>query len=519
MKRRNFLQHTTQAVALPFLLNGFQVSALTRSHLFRSLNPENDRVLVLVQLNGGNDGLNMVVPIDQYDGIMAVRENIALPENSVLPLTDTTALHPRMQGMQQLYQDGLLGVIQSVGYPNQNRSHFRSTDIWTSGSPADEVWPSGWLGRYMDGLYPGYPEGYPNTEYPDPFAIVMGSSLVSQTCQGTAANYCLALEDPFNLGSILEGEGGSVPDTPYGDELQFIRTAIAQTNAYSEVVAAAAEAGANLGDYPEDNRLAQQLRNVALLIAGGLQTKIYVVTLGGFDTHANQITATDTTTGDHANLLGILSDAVAAFQHDLNALGLQERVLGMTFSEFGRRIRSNDSFGTDHGTAAPLILFGNCVEPQVLGESPEIDVEVDIQEGVPMQYDFRDVYGSILTDWFEVEEETVRALLHEGFVHLPILRDCSLVNSIRPIIVPELEVQVYPNPFREQVMARFISEREAVRVSLFDALGSEIRTVLNRRLPAGQHDVYIEGHGLPGGVYYVRVQAGQRVKTLRVVKA
>lgn len=519
MKRRAFLQHTSRAAALPLLLNGMNVSALTRSALFDAINPESDKVLVLVQLNGGNDGLNMLVPVDQYDGLVAVRENLVLPEGSLLALTDTAAFHPRMKGMRNLYLEGQLGVVQGVGYPNQNRSHFRSTDIWTSGSPAGEVWTTGWLGRHMDGLYPGFPEGYPNDDHPDPFAIVMGASLVSHTCQGTAANYSLALVDPFSLGNILEGEGDVVPDTPYGDELQFIRTAIAQTNAYSEVVAAAAEMGTNLGAYPENNRLAQQLRNVALLINGGLQTKVYIVQLGGFDTHANQIVATDTTTGEHAELLETLSEAVAAFQADLVAMGVDDRVLGMTFSEFGRRIRSNDSLGTDHGTAAPLILFGSCVAPQILGDNPEIDAEVSLSEGVPMQYDFRDVYGSVLMDWFEVEEDTVRMLLHDDFVHLPILNDCSLVNGSSSLVEPELDVAVFPNPFREQIMARFQCGREWVKVSLFDALGSEIRTVLNRRLPAGQHDVYVEGHGLSAGIYFVRVQVGQRVKTVRVVRS
>jgi len=519
MKRRSFLKYTSQAIALPLLLNGQRLSAVNQAALMRAINPENDRILVLVRLNGGNDGLNTIIPLDQYDQLAQVRNNILLPENSLLPLTDTNALHPNMVGVQQLYNDGLAGIIQSVGYPDQNRSHFRSTDIWTSGSPSNENWNTGWLGRYLDEYHPGFPDEYPNSDYSDPFAINMGSSIVSNTCQGSAANYSLALSDPFSLSPVMEGEGSEVPDSPYGEELQFIRTTIIQTNAYSEGVTAAAEQGANMVDYPEDNRFAEQLKNIALLISGGLTTKIYIATLGGFDTHAEQVVDGDTTSGEHALLLSSLSGAVAAFQADLQALGLEERVITMTFSEFGRRIRSNDSLGTDHGTAAPLMVFGSCVNPQILGENPEISPDVDNAEGVPMQYDFRDVYGSILMDWFEVEESLVRNLLHDDFVYLPVLRDCSPISSQNnPGQTPAIALQAFPNPTNNWIKVRFQSQREWGRLSLFDSLGSELRTLANRRLSEGIHEISIDLHGLPTGPYFIRLQLGDRVKTVRVVK-
>ncbi|MCI5083419.1 MAG: hypothetical protein MRY78_17100, partial [Saprospiraceae bacterium] len=153
MKRRTFLQ-TTGAVTLPVLVNGMNISTLAKSSLFSAVNNESDRVLVLVQLNGGNDGLNTLLPVDQYDKLASVRENILIPENQLISLTDTLSLHPNMQGVQSLYDDAKLAIIQSVGYPNQNRSHFRSTDIWTSGSPAEEFWTTGWLGRYLEDLHP-----------------------------------------------------------------------------------------------------------------------------------------------------------------------------------------------------------------------------------------------------------------------------------------------------------------------------------------------------------------------------
>lgn len=517
MKRRTFLQ-TTGAVTLPVLVNGMNISTLAKSSLFSAVNNESDRVLVLVQLNGGNDGLNTLLPVDQYDKLASVRENILIPENQLISLTDTLSLHPTMQGVQSLYDDAKLAIIQSVGYPNQNRSHFRSTDIWTSGSPAEEFWTTGWLGRYLEDLHPTFPEGYPNEEHDDPFAISIGS-IVSETCQGTAANFSLALSDPFSLSPLAEGEGSEVPDTPYGEELQFLRTTIAQTNAYSENILTAAESGNNVASYPDDNRLAQQLKNVALLISGGLKTKVYVVSLGGFDTHANQIEGNDPTNGEHATLLATVAQAMEVFQNDLQQLGLDERVISMTFSEFGRQIRSNDALGTDHGDAAPLMVFGSCVNPQIFGDNPEIPDSVEVQEGVPMQFDFRDIYGSILMDWFEVEESKVRALLYQEFQHIPILNPCTTVTNTNDVLhLDALNTKNYPNPFRDWTTIEFECERAFVRLSIFNAQGSELQVLVNKEISAGTHRVRFDGSQLPAGNYYYRLQVGNRQKTKHMVK-
>ncbi|MCB0640958.1 MAG: DUF1501 domain-containing protein [Phaeodactylibacter sp.] len=518
MKRRKFLQSTATAVGLPVVLNGMGVSAVRKSQLFNFLNTDNDKVLVLIQLSGGNDGLATVLPLDQYSNLAAARSNILIPESSALLLDDMTGLHPAMTGMKGLYDDAKLAILQAVGYPNQNRSHFRSTDIWTTASPAEEFWTTGWLGRHLDVDHPDFPTGYPNEDDPDPLAITMGT-LVSQTCQGIAANYSLALEDPFNLSPLTQGGDDEVPDTYYGDELTFLRQTISQTNAYSEVITTAAENGNNLAAYPGDNRLAQQLKNVALLISGGLQTKIYVVTLGGFDTHANQTEDGAPLEGDHANLLRTLSDAVAAFQEDLKLLDLQERVVGMTFSEFGRRIRSNDSFGTDHGTAAPLMVFGSCVNPGILGTNPEIPDEVDVQLGVPMQYDFRNVYGSILMDWFELEQSVVQQLLFDDFAYIPIVNGCATTatTDLEPPAT-ELGLQVYPNPLRRHATIEFNCAKERVRLSLFDSLGHEVKVLFDKTLTAGKHQVALDAKGLSSGTYFCRLQlTAGRQEVARVV--
>lgn len=499
------------------LLNGFKLRATPKSSLFTSISNENDRVLVLIQLSGGNDGLGMITPLDQYDKLANVRGNILIPQGSLLDVGYNQAFHPSMFGLQSVFDEGKMAVVQAVGYPNQNRSHFRSTDIWTSGSPATENWTTGWLGRYFQQGQPNFPNGYPNAEYPDPFALTLGGN-VTETCQGTLANFSMAINDPFNLTTLSTGGDSTPSSTPYGEELAFLRLTIESTNAYSDVIEAAANGGSNMGNYQVDNLLAQQLKNVALLISGGLKTKVYVVNLGGFDTHAGQV-VTDPTLGTHSELLQTLSDAVTSFQQDLALLGIEKRVITMTFSEFGRRIRSNDSLGTDHGDAAPLMLFGSCVRPGFTGESPEIPVNPSVEEAVAMQYDFRNVYGSILMDWFEVEQADVQNLLFQDFSYIPLVDGCN-ISATAGLPAAELTIVPYPNPFSRVINVKFSSGNEHVRLSVFNNAGQELKVLINKRLNAGEHTITYENGDLPSGNYYfnLRLENG-RQKTKLVVKS
>ncbi|MEM8906679.1 MAG: DUF1501 domain-containing protein [Bacteroidota bacterium] len=518
MKRRDFLQ-TSAATSLPLLLNGMGISVLPKSAMFGAVNGDSDRVLVLIQLNGGNDGLSSIIPLDQYSQLASARTNILIPENTVLNLTPETGMHPSMEGLKSLYDDAKLSIIQSVGYPNQNRSHFRSSDIWHTGSAADEFLTTGWLGRYFESKYPNYPTDYPNEDCPDPFAITIGS-LISETCQGTTGNYSLAINDAEALGELSEPEPGEIPlDTCYGFELNYVRQSIAQTNAYSSTILNAANSATNLATYPE-TELAQSLKVVAQLISGGLQTRVYVVSLGGFDTHADQTVEGAPTTGIHATLLQTLSDAIAAFQQDLQLLNLEERVVGMTFSEFGRQIKSNDSFGTDHGNAAPLLVFGTCVNPAIIGDNPEIPEVVNNQDGVPLQFDFRSVYGSILMDWFEVSETEVKTLLYAEFQYIPLLQPCTITSTNDPDRFKEsIETYHYPNPFQDWVHIVFTSKAEWAKVSIYNSLGQEIRVLADRQFLAGEHTLSFEARGLPAGNYHYRIITRDRQKTKVMIKA
>ena len=502
MKRRNFLKIASSSVmGLPVMVNGIGVSVLSKSSFFNFAD-SNDKVLVIVQLKGGNDGLNMVIPVDQYNSLSTHRSDILIPENTILKLTDQTGLHPAMTGLQNLFLEGKLGIVQAVGYPDQNRSHFRSTDIWTSGSAADVVETTGWAGRHFSKNHPEFPAEYPNESNPDPFALTIGRS-VSTTCQGPTGNFSLAITDPFSLSPLTTPEDGVVPEGYYGDQLSFLRTAINQTNEYGEVIKASGEKGNSLADYPAGNRLAQQFKTVAQLISGGLKTKIYVVSLGGFDTHSNQADFNDPTIGEHAQLLSTLSDAISAFQEDLKLLGLEERVMGMTFSEFGRRIKSNGSIGTDHGSAAPLMVFGSCANAGILGDNPEIPAEVGNQDGVAMQYDFRAVYSTILKDWLEVNETDVNEVLFGEFPTLPLV-DCS-TTSANYVAEGRLQTSVFPNPFAEFTNISFTTEGEWIRLSVFDALGKEVQVLANKRFDKGAHQLRASFKHLPKGNYYYRM--------------
>ncbi len=513
MDRRNFLR-TGAALGLP-LFAGAPLSASLTNSLQTLVDPDSDRVLVLVQLNGGNDGLSTLVPIDQFDRLMGVRRNLMLPQNQLLNIDNNLAFHPNAAGMHRLYQDGKMTAIQGVAYPDQNRSHFRSTDIWTSASEADEVVTSGWLGRNFQREFPEFPEGYPDEANPHPFAIAIGNQ-VSQTCQGIGTNFSMAVTDPFNLLTLAGGDDAPLPDNFYGEELDFLRTSIVQANAYGAVVNEVAEQGQSLVEYP-DNRFAQALKNVAYLISGGLQTKVYVVSLGGFDTHANQVVEGDAGSGIYSGLMETLSGGLDAFHRDLTAQSLDERVLSMTFSEFGRRIKSNDSLGSDHGTAAPLFLMGNCVQGGVLGQNAEIGEEVAVNEGVAMQYDFRDVYGTVFEDWFGLEPADVRTVLSHDYVHLPILSGCD-ATSVGDELVASLEVKLWPNPMEDQANLSFTFDGGHANLSISDASGRLVDTVFSRTLVAGEHQFSLDVSRYAAGIYFVRLQTGATVATQRMIK-
>ncbi len=417
MKRRDFLTNTAAGIILPLLLDGFSFKALAGSPQKLEQYLSNDHVLVLIQLNGGNDGLNTVIPMDQYSAYQASRSNIAIPENKVLPLNgfDHTGLHPSLTAIQHLFNEGKSGIVQAVGYPNPNFSHFRATDIWMTASDSNKIVSTGWAGRYLDKVYPDFPKDYPNTAMPDPLAIQVGS-VISTTFQGPAFIMGLAISNPSSFYNMLDDKPGIDASTRWGEQLAYIETMAIKTDQYAGVIKKAALKVSKQSDkYPAKNPLADQLKIVARLIAGGLKTKIYMVNTGSFDTHSKQADTMDNTKGTHAMLLERVSSAVAAFMDDINVLGAGDRVMGMTFSEFGRRIKSNASGGTDHGAAAPVIYFGNKVKSGIIGNNPLLPTNTTPNDNITMQYDFRSLYATVMQQWLLLDAADVQQVLGGKF--------------------------------------------------------------------------------------------------------
>jgi len=322
-----------------------------------------------------------------------------------------------MAELQGLYNNKQLTVIQGVSYPNPNFSHFRATDIWLTGADSATALNTGWAGGFLNEEYPGYPTGYPNTKQPDPPAIQIGSA-VSKIFQGPSVAMAMAIGSTAEFYDVVLGNYDPAPNTPGGQDLAFIRTSATETQQYTTVVKAVAKAQKNLSDkYPPaaDNQLADQLKIVAQLIGGGLKTKVYLVTLDGFDTHGAQVNPDDVTRGRQAKLLAMLSEAVAAFEDDLHLMGKQDQVMGMVFSEFGRRIKSNNSYGTDHGSSGPVMLFGSKVKGGLIGSNPEIAPKVAANDNLPMQYDYRSIYASVLKHWFGIADEQLKATMLSSF--------------------------------------------------------------------------------------------------------
>ncbi len=525
MKRRDFFRNTLPAaVTLPSIFSGLSVKAFTENHpLVQALlgsATDTDKVLVLVQLNGGNDGLNTVIPLEFYGNYLSARQNIAIPQNKVLTLNGVTktGLHPSMIGFQNLFNDGKLAVVQSVGYPSPNFSHFRATDIWMSASDENQVVNSGWVGRYLNNEYPNFPEGYPTAAMPDPLAIQIGS-ISSLALQGPGVNMGMSISDPNYFYDFLDGVEDPVPNTRWGKELKYIRLIGKQTEKYTTVIKAAAARVTTQGDYPSNNGLAKELKIVARLIKGGLKTRIYMVSTGGFDTHANQADAGDATAGNHANLLLKLSSAIKAFMDDIKTLGVDDRVIGMTFSEFGRRIKSNDSAGTDHGAAAPLFVFGKNVKSGVVGNTPTIPTNVGFNDNLAYQYDFRSIYASLLSQWFCVKPTDLQTIMLKNFQEIPLAVNSACgTTGLEDIIRgagDELIVN-YPNPFVESTVITFRSKGGHTLIQIIDPLGRVIRTLADKEYIAGTYSVTFDSMGLPLGVYYARFQNGplQQVRAM-----
>lgn len=399
MDRRTFLKNTTYASLLPFLGSAIQSCSSFVQHRFRTL--------VIVQLVGGNDGLNTLIPLDNYTNLVHARPNLYIPEEKVLALPDTqVGLHPSLSGLRDLYDAGLVSFIQGVGYENSSYSHFRSTDIWLTGADASKTLYTGWIGRYLESSFDG------SRAHPPAIKVGESGSLLFEGYRAdmsivvapTAEEYVAASH--FPLSDTLGGYARR--------ELEEIQATLKQSAKYAPVLDKAIKASqTHTGSCSkvEDNELANELAMVVRLLHAGLQTPVYHVELNGFDTHSEQADVHDRTKGMHADLLRKLSEGLVSFWNDITQMGKEEEVLVMVFSEFGRRIKANDSNGTDHGSAQPLLFLGKGLKPGIQGHNPIIPAQVSVGDNLAVQTDFRSVYADVLKEWFLCDAQKINQVL------------------------------------------------------------------------------------------------------------
>jgi uncharacterized protein (DUF1501 family) len=388
LSRRRFLQ-TSSLVSLSPLLP----CILGNTARAAAAAPDS-RALVVIQLDGGNDGLNTVVPFAD-DGYAKARDKLRLETGELHKLDDRVALHRSMKAAKGLFDDGRLCVVQGVGYPNPDRSHFRSMRIWQTATFDDGQHNSyGWLGRTLDQPAP-MNHGGPAK------AIYVGDqetpvALWSRRSEATA----LASAEDLEL-TLKPSTAASPPDSKgHGPALgQFVSKQVLSAYAAADEFARnrAGKQTASVSTYP-DTTLGSNLRLISELLQSGAQSRVYYAIQGGYDTHSAQLYP-------HSRLLREFSDALAAFLNDLKAAKLDDRVVVLAFSEFGRRVKENDSQGTDHGTAGPVFLAGSPVRGGLVGNAPDL---ANLDGGdLNMQIDFRQVYATILDDWLEVDSKNV----------------------------------------------------------------------------------------------------------------
>ena len=377
------------------------------------------------------------------------------------------------------------------------------------------------MGRYMNYEFPNFPTGYPNPEAPDPLSVELGGTL-SLTFQGPFSGMGISITDPQEFYNLVRGIQSPSPDTNAGRQLDYVRSIANQSNTYGQIMLEAYNKGSNSANY-DDFGLAEQLQIVARLISGGMQTRVYMVSIGGFDTHDAQVDPSDHTQGQHSLLLERVSSAISSFMSDIENQGFADRVTGMTFSEFGRRIISNSSDGTDHGAAAPMFLFGNQIKPGILGDNPFIPRDADEDTNLPMQYDFRSIYTSLLKDWFCVPESDLNSIMLQDFQFLPLIEGIDCITTSTHDLhqnAGQSLIMANPNPFTASTNIKFETGGGKTIVQVFNASGQVVATPVRGNYNKGIHEIYWNSEDLPAGTYYLRLQNGlfQQVKPIVKVR-
>ena len=416
--RRQFLRTSILGGAVSWTIPAFlertffTLDAMAADSLVQTTTGKDGPIFIVLQLAGGNDGLNTLVPFSD-DAYFRARPTIAIPGAKTLRLTDDLGLNPQLTGLKALHDEGHLAIVQGVGYPNPNRSHFRSTEIWHTASDSAKTEKYGWMGRYFDACCRGSdpsigvsigsqtPQAF---AAPEPRGVTFAKPEQFRFDLKNASDHDVA-DDFFRSVNDFESEqmdGASIGMLQghadgSGNTLDFLQRTSLDAVVSSDKVAEIIKRTQPGASYPS-NRLADSLNLVARLIGGGMPTRVYYVAQGGYDTHSNQ-------SGSHERLMKELDTSLASFTADLKAQGNFDRVVLMTFSEFGRRVAENASSGTDHGAAAPLFLIGGKVKPGIYGKAPSL---TQLHDGdIIHNVDFRSIYATVLSRWLNAPVEPI----------------------------------------------------------------------------------------------------------------
>ncbi|MEM6769838.1 MAG: DUF1501 domain-containing protein, partial [Bacteroidota bacterium] len=494
--RRSFLSMLGLAGATSVGLSAFPLTGLRGAPLFDLLaNTDTNRKLVLIRLKGGNDGLNTIVPIFDYDRYANFRPTLRHQQTDLIGLDADFAMPTAMADLQSLWAEGQMRVVNSVGYANHSLSHFTGADIMASGDSNLEENGDGWLARFYTSVNPDYRENPPSV----PPAIKLGgpTSILFNDADKVdiSANFATpeGLEELASTGRRFDDL--TAPDNCYhGEQVLFLRSVGNAAYRYSAAIFEAFEAGANGVEYTSS--LGEQLKLVAPLIKGGLPTQLYLVTLDGFDTHVGQ-----NGSGNHLGLLEDLSQAINQFYADLALTESDEEVLAMTYSEFGRRVAENGLSGTDHGAALPVMLFGPPLNGAgVHGEKPDLG-DLDVTGNLKFGTDFRSLYATILENWFCLAADDVNAVLGGNYDRLPELGfacGTTSTNNQSNVLASGLETRLLTLGGGQYRITFELPQDANLHLELYTMDGRRLQTLLSGYRPAGEQfvDFSLAGTGL-----------------------
>jgi len=540
--RRSFLQAIGIAGSGSMMLGSNMLTASAPSPLTAAIaNADSDNILILIRLSGGNDGLSTVIPIEQYDLYANARPNIYIPESKVLKLTDDFGIPSYMNALESMWGEGQFKAVHGVGYENQSLSHFTGSDIYANTDLTTTGFSgldTGWMGRYFENIYPDYLINPPAA----PAAIQIGN-FGSLVFQGEETNYAFVTSNIDQLEEIAESgvqyslDPALFNDCMYGDQLRFLRGVANTTYEYSGLIHEAYERGQNQVQY-QDNGFARQLALLARLIKGNLGTKVYMISMGGFDTHGNQPLA-------HERLMSNLSIAINNFYEDIAFTQQDDKVLSMTFSEFGRRIFENGSNGTDHGKAAPTLFFGSGLNGSAfVGDHPSLE-NPNGRGNLEYTMDFRDLYATVLAEWMCVPIPLVEQhLLDHPYAPVNLGFNCSGVQfpdiaySDEPFTPPTPMDPNSEDPSEELLNAivhkPFYPTQESphiylempfsahVDIQLYNILGQNVGTVYNEMMFEGSVEINIRERmpkHLSTGKYIYRIQVQDKKMSKSVMVA